>query len=295
MEEEKGGKKVVLIFKDPAADELPKRARGQIDTGRPSHLTGLEGSVHFLRGALSRATICLPAFYQFLGAASVSDEALRSADSAFRVNQSYAEFANLSVITLSCRKLFDQSAKDALTGGRFGKISDATLYLHAKYWAKHSLRSEEDAWAALRFLRRIFSDCSKNDTELLKAEGQLQKRIGLLKQYANRAAAHLSAQDFSVDIVDVVHFVTVCTVLGEVIRQFDAAYLGEGYFKDLDKASYLAAQRTFPAIPEFLLFGSWNIHKQAEFYWRHEDLGLDHLYNGVQNAVGAWPHGAKGF
>lgn len=286
----KSDKKLVFIFQDPAADELAARAIGQVRNGRPPQLTGLERSVHFLRGVLSRASICLPAFYQFLGAVSSSEEANQSGDTPFKVSQSYGDFASLSVLTLSCRKIFDNSAKYELTGANFGKCSDATLSEHARYWAKHSKLPEEDAFAALCFLRRLFADCSKNDTQLLQAAGQFQRRIGLLKQHADRAAAHLSHQNYSIGIVDVVHFVAVCVVLGEIVRQFDAPYLGNNYFKSLDRASYQAAKRQFPSIREFQLFTSWNISNQAAFYWKYEHgQGLDILYNSVQHAVGGEP------
>jgi hypothetical protein len=284
--------KIIFTFKDDAKDELFERSKRMVRTGAPFKLAGTGRSVQFLRGVFSRASLCVPAFYYFLGSASSREEAKRSGDYAFKVAQTYSEFSDLNTLTLSCRKLFDNSSKQTLTGANFSKTSDATLAEHAEYWAKNSTHSAEESLTALKFLRRFFSECSKTDTELLQSDGQLQKRIGLLKQHANRTAAHLSLEDYALDIVDLAHFTAACTVVGEIVRSFDTPALGPNYFNGLDTASYQAAQRIFPQIAQFQIFTSWNIEQQARLYWQWgEDHGIHMLLNQIQHAIGGNPKG----
>jgi hypothetical protein len=282
--------KIVFTFKDDAKDELFARSERMVRTGPPFKLGGAGRSVQFLRGVFSRASLCIPAFYYFLGSASAHDAAKKSTDHAFKVAQSYSEFSDLNTLTLSCRKLFDNATKPDLTGANFSRTSDATLSQHAEYWAKSSGHPAEECFAALNFLRRFFSECSRSETELLRSDGQLQKRIGLLIQHANRTAAHLSLEDYSLDIIDLAHFTAACTVVGEIVRSFDNPNLGPNYFNNLDAASYKAAQRIFPQIAKFQMFTSWKIEQQARLYWQWgEDNGIHMLLNQIQHAIGGAP------
>ena len=284
--------KIVFTFNDDAKNELFARSEKMVRVGAPFKLAGTGRSVQFLRGVFSRASLCVPAFYYFLGSASAHDAAKESSDYPFKVAQSYSAFSDLNTLTLSCRKLFDNASKPDLTGANFSRTSDATLAEHADYWAKISSHSAEECLTALKFLRRFFSECSKTDTELLRSNGQLQKRIGLLKQHANRAAAHLSLDDYSLDIVDIAHFTAACTVVGEIVRSFDSPNLGPNYFNGLDAASYQAAQRVFPQIAKFQMFTSWNIEQQARLYWQWgEDNGMHMLLNQIQHVIGGEPKG----
>ncbi|WBX92835.1 hypothetical protein [Pseudoxanthomonas mexicana] len=284
--------KIVFTFKDEAKDELRARSEKMVRTGPPFKLAGTGRSVQFLRGVFSRASLCIPAFYHFLGSSCAKNDAKDSNDFAFRVAQTYSEFSDLNTLTLSCRKLFDNASKPDLTGGNFARTSDSTLVEHAEYWAKISGRNPEECLAALRFLRRFFSECSKSETELLRSEGQLQQRIGLLIQHANRSAAHLSLEDYSLDIIDLVHFTAACTVVGEIVRSFDRPSLQPTYFNEVDTASYRAAQRVFPQIAKFQMFATWNIERQARLYWQlGEDHGIHMLLNQIHHAVGGEPKG----
>ena len=119
--------KIVFTFKDAARDELVDRSQRMIRTGPPLKLTGTDRSVQFLRGVFSRASLCLPAFYYFLGAASAREEAKTSKDYPFKVAQTYSEFSDLNTITLSCRKIFDHANKIDLTGANFAKTTDEIL------------------------------------------------------------------------------------------------------------------------------------------------------------------------
>jgi hypothetical protein len=284
--------KIVFTFKDDAKDELFVRSERMVRTGPPFKLAGTGRSVQFLRGVFSRASLCIPAFYYFLGSASAHDAAKEPDDYPFKVAQSYSEFSDLNTLTLSCRKLFDNASKPDLTGANFSRTSDSTLSDHAEYWAKNSDHTAEECFVALSFLHRFFSECSKSETELLRSDGQLQKRIGLLIQHANRTAAHLSLEDYSLDIIDLAHFTAACTVVGEIVRSFDSPNLGPNYFKRLDAASYQAAKRVFPQIAKFQMFASWNIEQQARLYWQWgEDNGIHMLLNQIQHAIGGEPKG----
>ncbi|MEJ2654072.1 MAG: hypothetical protein P8Z69_01935, partial [Acidihalobacter sp.] len=83
--------KIVFTFKDDAKDELFVRSERMVRTGPPFKLAGTGRSVQFLRGVFSRASLCIPAFYYFLGSASAHDAAKESDDYPFKVAQSYSE------------------------------------------------------------------------------------------------------------------------------------------------------------------------------------------------------------
>lgn len=256
-------------------------------TEEPIRLIGKVRSIQFLRGVFSRASMCLPAFYYFLGSASAYSVAKETKDYPFKVAQSYAEFSNLNTLTLSCRKIFDHATKPDLTGANFGKLSDLTLEEHAQYWAKISEKSANDCLMALVFLRNFFSEYSKTDSVLLKEDGALHKRIGLLKQHADRAAAHLSLENYLIDLSDVVHFTAAVTIAAEIVRSFDQPTIGEKYFNELDTAAFQAAKIAFPEITEFRLFDHMQVHQQACFYWKHQ--GADSLrsyFDQLQHALG---------
>jgi hypothetical protein len=281
--------KIVFTFKDDSKDDLFARSQRMIRNGPPFKLVGTGRSVQFLRGVFSRASLCLPAFYYFLGSASAHDEAKTSPDFPFKVAQTYSEFSDLNTLSLNCRKIFDHASKPDLTGANFAKSSDATLQEHAKYWSNISARSIHEALTALKFLRRFFSECSKTDTELLQADSQLQKRIGLLKQHADRAAAHLSLENYELDIKDLAHFTGACVLVGEIIRSFDSPSLGPNYFNEVDAGSYQAAKRIFPQISKFQLFANIKLEQQARIYWQFEDEGIYMLLNRLHYALGGDP------
>ena len=111
-----------------------------------------------------------------------------------------------------------------------------------------------------------------------------------MKQHADRAAAHLSLDDYALDIVDLAHFTGACALVGEIIRSFDQPGLGPGYFNDLDAASYQAAKRIFPQIAKFQLFANIKLEQQARIYWQYgEEHGIPMLLNQLQYALGGDP------
>lgn len=254
---------------------LEARAQRMQRKEEPFRLHGKMRSVHFLRGVMSRASMSLPAIYYFLGTAHSTEGARASGDFPFRVACSYFEFSSLNSLSLNCRKVFDDAKKPDLTGGNFGRLSDEVLEEHARDWSERGNATFNDAHRALVFLREFFQEYARTDTELLREHGRLHKRIGLLKQHANRTAAHLSLESYELEILDMVHVVAALVIVGEVIRSFDAPSMGGDYFNDLDAASHMAALRTFPSLSKFRLFEHMKIKQQASAYWRmypHESI-----------------------
>ncbi|MEA9827484.1 hypothetical protein VDG09_07440 [Xanthomonas campestris pv. raphani] len=268
-------------------DDLATRATRMLRTDEPFRLVGTNRSLHFLRGVFSRASMCIPAFYYFLGSASARGVAKTTSDYPFKIAQTYSEFSDLNTLTLACRKMFDHAAKPDLTGANFSKISDQVLSEHAKHWEKYSDKNADECLSALLFLRSFFSEYSKSDSVLLKKSGCLHKRIGLLKQHADRAAAHLSLEDYALDIIDLAHFTASVTIVGEIVRSFDNSGVGEEYFNEIDEGSHAAAKRIFPQIADFRLFGHMKVHRQARFYWKHQNYeSIESYFDQLQCALG---------
>jgi hypothetical protein len=237
--------------------------------GAPIELDAVGRSIHFLRGVNSRAMMTLPVFYLFLGANTGGDRG-----GEYCAIEGYpgvvfchaVRFSSVGTVSLSCRKTFDHGAK-GLTGGNFGKSSDETLRGVAEYWSENSGESFQDAFAALNFLRSVFRDYARTDRDLLNHVDPLGRRVGLLKQHADRAAAHLSLQGFEFSILDIAHVVALLTVIGEIIRTFDGPDERGTYFDTLDEASFVAAQRLFPAIPKPRLFQGVKIGVKVRVCW----------------------------
>lgn len=259
--------KIVLKIDRSAEHELTDRAKRMTPRGRPFQLSPLERGVHFLRGVSSRATMALPAFYLFHAAAANTDRACTIDGYPGLVFKHSVSFSSLATVALACRKAFDHKA-NGLTGANFGKTSDATLEEHAEYWAKHSKRSQQDAHAALYLLRSVFQDCAKTDTALFHDATPLGQRIGLLKQYADRSAAHLSFEGYEVSTLDCVHVIAALVLIGEIIRSFDHASSLSTYFDTLDEAAFSAAKQLFPTTPNLRLFQHMKIETQAQLCWQ---------------------------
>lgn len=234
--------------------ELSERANNMTRLGPPGQLTELEHSVQFLNGVLSKASFLLPAYYSFF-ATSVDAKKASSIDSyPGAVFQCYMNKSGLSYIALVTRKLFDHSNNDSLNGAKFAKISDGTLKKHAKRWASFSGRPEQDAINALEILRTFFKVCSQKTGDLLKEESRLCKRIGLVKQYANREAAHLTFQDYEVSWLDVLHITASVVLIAEIVRSFDRPEYKESYYRKINEAAYTAIKQLYPETPELKLF-----------------------------------------
>jgi len=82
----------------------------------------------------------------------------------------------------------------------------------------------------------------------------LCKRIGLVKQYANREAAHLTFQDYEVSWLDVLHITASVVLIAEIVRSFDRPEYKESYYRKINEAAYTAIKQLYPETPELKLF-----------------------------------------
>lgn len=277
--------KIVIQVDRSSRLELNKRAERMAPSAAPLELDGINQSIHFLRGVSSRASLCLPAFHFLVGSSTKLREEEVKSNYPLCVSAGYMEFSCLNTITLACRKAFDHSIS-GLTGARFAKTTDEVLAKHAAYWAASSGKPSEEAALALQFLREFFRTCSKHSNILLRSPAALQKRIGLLKQHADRSAAHLSLDTYELDLLDVAHFVAAFCLVGEIVRSFDAKHLGENYFRQVDAAAAEEAKRVFMHSKVHPIFKEVDPVSQARSCWRYgNDIGLQMLLEQIPYAI----------
>jgi hypothetical protein len=189
----------------------------------------------------------------------------------------------LNTIALACRKAFDHGR--GLTGAAFGRISDLTLEKHAEHWARYSAQNKEDAYIALHFLRTFFAKCSKKPDALFKEGTTLGRRIGFVKQYADRSAAHLSLEYYEFDTLDIAHVVAALTLVGSIICSFDNGAPPE-YFNQIDEAAFDAAVALFPDTPRIRLFEHMKVEMQARLCWQWgEERGMHMLTEQLPYAI----------
>lgn len=278
--------RIVLTVDRSAEQELAERASRMTPRSQGVSLNPVERSIHFLRGVFSRSTMALPAFYLLHASGTKRESTCLIEGYPGVVFRHSVEFSSLATIALACRKAFDHGSK-GLTGSNFAKTSDAALEEHAKYWAEWSARSVEDAHAALILLRSIFRDCSKTDANLFREATPLGRRVGLLKQYADRAAAHLTSDDYAVSALDCAHVVAALTIIGEIIRSFDGPESQPTYFDTLDTAALTAARTMFPMTPDLRLFQRMKVEEQARMCWHlGPDIGRQMLLEQLPYATG---------
>ncbi len=278
--------KIVFELDQTSRLALEDRAARMISIGPPLELSPVTQSVQFLRGVGSRASLCIPAFHFFLGSLFAQEDERIKRDHSLAVAASYIEFSSLNTLTLSCRKVFDHAAS-GLTGARFSKISDEVLIEHAEYWAKTSKQPVENALCALKTLRVFFRICSQPSNRLLQASTtSLPKRIGLLKQHADRAAAHLSLESYEIHLHDLAHFTASLSLIGEIIRSFDVQHMDSSYFNQIELGAHKAAKQQFPMLSTPRLFENVDIVQQAKACWQFgEQEGLHMLLEEIPYAI----------
>lgn len=275
--------KIVFNLDRSAETEVAKRAERLMPTGAPEDLGDLGTSVQFLRGVGSRATFALSSFYLLLATNIEGTNQCAVPGYPGKVFQSQLHFASLNTIALTCRKAFDTGR--GLTGARFGRASDSTLEKHAEYWAKYSKHSKDEAYRALHLLRTFFAKCSKKPDALFKDGTTLGRRIGFIKQYADRSAAHLSLENYEFDRLDLAHLVAALTLVGSIICSFDRGYPPE-YFNQIDEAASEAALALFPDTPSIRLFDHMEIDAQARLCWQWgEEQGMHMLTEQLPYAI----------
>jgi len=275
--------KISFELRSTAREELTERVKKQAST-RPILLDGHLRSIHFLRGIHSRAQYALVAFYMLLGSDTQATKRCSVPGHPGQVFQSYLHQSALATLSLACRKAFDQSRK-GMTGANFGRATDTVLEQHAAYWVKNSGESAENCLLALKFLRRFFLACSKSSGDLFKENGALGRRIGLVKQYADRSAAHISLDDYRIDLLDFAHVVAALGLVGEIVRSFDSGGPASE-FNDIDESAWQAAKTLFPETPDIRLFGTMQVSQQAKCCWAWgEDEGMHMLTEQLPFAI----------
>lgn len=273
---------------DHASQNLDARIEEFRKRDKHIELTPHVGAVQFLRSVSSLATFVLPLFYMEQGSLRISEVGAPYWQTVRGVTVGHSSLLSMS---LFCRSIFDDSNKP-LTGKSFGKIGDDTLNRVAEHWTSKGALVE-DATKALVFLRKVFRRCSQQQGVLLKpGSSLLERRIGLVKYHADRAAAHISLDPFLFGTADLVHVVAAITVIGAIIVDFDdPTRRDKNYFDLIDSGGMEAAEQTFQKLPIPRLFGHMEIHQQAKAYWKLEgDMGLHGLLEGLPSAIG-WREG----
>ena len=174
-------------------------------------------AIQSLRGIAARASYVLPALYFAIGAGSTPR---RSSWPHREAVQLALEQSSLQTIALACRSIFDAS-NTHLGGKRIANLSDTTLNSVAQYWSERPERPIDEAIKALVFLRKLFIRCAQPERLLIDKPSLLERRIGLLKFYAHRHAAHISLEDHLFDVVDLIHVDAAIVLIGAIIMDFD--------------------------------------------------------------------------
>jgi hypothetical protein len=234
--------------------------------------------------------MALPAFHLSLGARAKGPPLCSIQGYPGVVLNHVTAFSSISTVALACRKIFDHKVKgQELTGAKFAKCSDETLAAVAEYWASNPGKSIADATAALRFLRSVFRDCAKSDQMLFESPSSLGRRIGLLNQYGDQVAAHLSVEDYEFTTNDCAHVVAALTMLAAIIVSFDDPTLAPDYFDTLDAAAASAARQMFPAAQGTRLFWKFNVETQSRSCWQMDpEVGRHLLHEGLPDALGLY-------
>lgn len=243
-------------------------------------------AIQSLRGTAARASFILPAFYHVLGATSQRGTAHLEH---WQVVQGVAlEQAGLHTIALTCRAVFDERSK-RLGGRTIASLHPRELQSVATYWAGRSGCSLEDARTALALLKGLFERCARPAKTLLDQPSLLEKRIGLIKHYANRDAAHLSLEEYLFDTLDLLHVVASIVLVGAIIAEFDDPERSQTYFDEVDEGAWQAAKAVFPSLAVERLFKRWDIREQGRLLWRAGRIdGVEYLLDQLPAALGYW-------
>ncbi|MCY1240760.1 hypothetical protein D9M72_536220 [compost metagenome] len=182
--------------------------------------------------------------------------------------------------------MFDHDPK-GMTGRHFAKCSIETFKRLGAYWGEISGRSVTDAMQAIALLQLFFNECSDSTKMLLEGETALHLRLGLLKQYANNAAAHLTMDPFEIAFLDCAHPVAALAIIGSIIQSFDEPARDSEYFNSLDRAAWACAAKVFPDLLSLRLFDKFDVHQQGTLYWKWDTLrGRDMLLTELPYAIG---------
>jgi hypothetical protein len=254
-------------------------------------------AILFLRAAAGRASLCLPAFYVFLGAEASTDEQKKNWSHAQFVKRYALRFSAIGTIALCARAIFDHHAV-ASSGELYAKnvttLSAKDVEKVSAYWANGDVRKEEDARLGLAFVRKTLTRCAININDAKKSGCILTRRVGLLKAYANREAGHISLNTYEFDHLDVVHVVAATALLGAVIHHFDRREdTGAQYLNGIDESAYAAGIEIFPELARMpRLFDGFDVENALRNLYRGRIVdGVDYLSTWLLSALGwdGWP------
>jgi hypothetical protein len=249
---------------------------------KPDKVTATIQSLHT---TAARASYVLPALYLAEGARSLPTNPAPPHSHAVRAALIKQTMLHNNAIT--CRADFNDTTTDDLSGRRIGRMSDETRAAVAAYWSRNSKRSEDEATQALVFLQDLFAQCARSKDELLDQPSRLERRIGLLKYYANRSAAHVTLDYYIFHTFDVVHVVAAIVLIGAIIVDFDEPQHGARYFDSVDLGGWHAAKEIFPHLPMERIFKGWKIHQRAASMWSLPG-GVTYILDELPAAIG-WP------
>lgn len=274
----------LIITRDESALAALRERAARMAVYRPEKLPEFETAVLFMRGVVSRAAMLLPAYYFYLGAACNESKKARRYDEV--VLSASVRFSSLSTIALVCRKVFDHDPK-GMTGRHFAKCSIQTFERLGAHWAKTSGWTVSDAMHAIALLQLFFNECSDSTKMLLEGETALHLRLGLLKQYANNVAAHMTIDPYEIAFLDCAHPVAALAIIGSIIKSFDETGDSSHYFNTLDKTAWACASKIFPDLPGQRMFDSFDVHQQGTLYWKWDTTrGRDMLLKQLPYAIG---------
>lgn len=276
--------RIAFVVDESAAKTVAERANRLLSDTAPSGLNDSAISVQFLRNLSSQCVLALSSFHLLI--ATRADSLNRCTVQGFpgRVLQNQIHYSALSTISLACRMAFDTGR--GMSGAAFGRINNSVLKRHSEHWSKHSNYSEEEAFRALIFLRAFFSMFSKTPNALHKQGTTLGRRIGFIKQYADRSAAHISIDYYEYDALDVAHLVAALALVGSIICSFDDG-ASDTYFNDVDEAAHTAALALFPDLSTTRLFQGMDVAMQARFCWQQDEVdGIQMLAEQLPYAIG---------
>lgn len=253
-------------------------------------------AILFMRAAAGRASLCLSAFYLFLGAESSTDEQRKEWPYPHTVRHYTLRYSAMGTIALAARSIFDHG-KDGLHAKMVTKLSSKDMEEVATYWARNDPNRLPDARLALAFVQSVLARCAIPIKEANRSKCILAKRVACLKAYADREAAHISVHHYEYTMKDVIHVASAVALFGAVIHDFDSGKEGAGlkFLVDIDKAAYDAAAEIFPDLKQFRrLFERGGEAMLRNLYKGKLMAGADYLSTWLLSALG-WDDMPKEF
>lgn len=254
-------------------------------------------AVLFLRAASGRASICLSAFYLFLGAESTTADQRKEWTYKQKVKHYTLRFSAIGTIALSARAIFDSTSKDGLNAKMVTKLSSKDSEKVFSYWSNNDPSKVHDAQLALSFVQKVLTRCAIPINEAKRSECILTRRVALMKAYADREVAHISLHPYEYRLLDVAHVAAATALFGAVIHHFDGrADGGLEYLQGIDEAAHEAAMEIFPELKDIpRLFAGEKAETIFRTLYKNKLIdGADYLSTWLLSALG-WDNIPRNF